>query len=188
MIELMVVIAIVGVLIGLLLPALSRSIGAGKRVVCSSNLRSLHTALTMYMDAGDGFLPFAEFPADFGRGFVEPYDELARFLDAPWPKQGDDGFERLDPWACPSDDAVARDAGTSYMYVPYGIMAYDPSDPGNRANATRLFFDDGQRVFGVGGIDPILFQDTLPFHGEGQPGKNGVRPDGSVVHLKKIVF
>ena len=51
LIELLVVIAIIAVLMGILMPALSRARESAKRTVCSNNLRGLTLAWTMY--AGD---------------------------------------------------------------------------------------------------------------------------------------
>ena len=184
LIELLVVIAVIGVLIGILLPVLSRSIAAGKRVACGSNLRSMHTALTMYMDAGDGFLPYAEFPADFTRGFVAPYDELAGHLDAELSLPVGGGFARTQPWVCPSDYSIFKKIGTSYFYNPYPLFGATPAGERPRGWVTRVFYDNTEHIF----KDPVLFQDVRPFHGKGQPGKNGVRPDGSVIRLPPREF
>src|SRR5687768_14611925 len=48
--ELLVVVAIVGLLAGLLLPALARSREAARRAVCASNLRQVCIAAECYAD------------------------------------------------------------------------------------------------------------------------------------------
>lgn len=53
LIELLVVIAIIAVLMGVLMPALSRVREMGKRMVCQGNIRELALAWNMYADAND---------------------------------------------------------------------------------------------------------------------------------------
>lgn len=54
LIELLVVIAIIAVLMGILIPALSRARENGKRAVCLNNGRQLTLAWMMYADDNDG--------------------------------------------------------------------------------------------------------------------------------------
>jgi len=182
LIELLVVIAIIGVLIGILLPVLSRANAAAKRVACGSNLRSMHTAMVLYMDNGDGLVPFAEFPAAFSRGFTAPYGEIAEHMDVELPRHVDGTFERTQPWACPSDSEKYKKAGTSYLYNIFPLFIMIPPGGNPRATVTRHYFEDSSGVFTSSG-GALLFQDSESFHGEGQPGKNAVRTDGSVMRL-----
>ena len=59
LIELIVVVAIIGTLVGLLFPAIHRAREAGKRVFCASNLRQLHIANVMYADDHGEFVAAA---------------------------------------------------------------------------------------------------------------------------------
>ena len=57
MVELLVVVAILGVLLGLLLPALSHAKESSKETVCANNLRQLGAATLAYLNVWDDHLP-----------------------------------------------------------------------------------------------------------------------------------
>lgn len=62
LIELLVVVAIISLLIALLLPALSHSRKVARQVVCSSNLRSMGTCISMYLEDNDWGMFFQMHP------------------------------------------------------------------------------------------------------------------------------
>ncbi len=88
LIELLVVTAIIALLAGLLLPALSRSKEAGRRTSCLANLRQLHLSITLYAEDHDGFYP--------------GQSETRR-----WPSQLQAYYQSDRILRCPSDDPAA---------------------------------------------------------------------------------
>ncbi len=71
LVELLVVIAVIGILAALLLPALNQAKEKGRRTLCQSNLRQLGMALTLYADEHSQYPTcFRRIPA--GRGAPDP--------------------------------------------------------------------------------------------------------------------
>ena len=116
LVELLVVVGIIALLVGILLPSLSRARIITQRVLCAGNLRSIHQAVSMYVADNDDTYPAATDPVStspfywlwMGRGWraaVEPY------MDGP--------VTQINPsvlW-CKSDPAPAsKYEATSYSY------------------------------------------------------------------------
>jgi len=92
LIELLVVIAVLALLASILLPALSQVREQGRATVCSSNLRSLSTAVYTYAESNDGWFPqwgYAHGGGTAGAAWswintMKPeYGEVARLLRCP---------------------------------------------------------------------------------------------------------
>jgi len=68
LVELLVVISVIGLLMGILLPALSSAREQGRCTVCKSNLKNIGLALRMYLDDYEGKMPSAEpLPGKWGQ-------------------------------------------------------------------------------------------------------------------------
>ncbi len=61
LIELLVVISIIGILVGLLLPAVQSAREAGRRTQCPSNMRNVVLAILAYVNRTNSFPPAAEY-------------------------------------------------------------------------------------------------------------------------------
>lgn len=115
LVELLVVLAILGVLIALLLPAVQQARAAARRASCKNNLRQLGLAIAQYTNSHDGHFPRTSHVAD--RSWVYTLSPYLEKVDA----------MRI----CPEDelrDERLENEGTSYVLNEYLVREVFDSD------------------------------------------------------------
>ncbi len=81
--ELLVVVAIIGILAALLMPALSSAKSKASSISCLNNLRQVGLALTLYASDHDGFYPPRREPTNAWPTTLYPYYKEPRILKCP---------------------------------------------------------------------------------------------------------
>jgi type II secretory pathway pseudopilin PulG len=126
----LVVIAIIGLLIGLLLPAVQAAREAGRRSSCANNIRQLGLGASTYHDARRSFPPHRSPSNQTGvswLGLILPHIENQPIFDRLQPANASYtdplnaalGQNRLDTFLCPSAPSV-RSSGATDMIPGFG--------------------------------------------------------------------
>ena len=128
LIELLVVITIIGILVSITLPTISKVKETAKRVKCLTNLKGFGVAFELYRTANKDLLPYV-LPFHNSQFPPNPNDPslltvLEGYMDATPPYYDENGVLVVtEPYICPSDtDGVGRETGFSYEYWPGALM------------------------------------------------------------------
>lgn len=107
LVELLAVIGIIGVLVGLLIPAVQAVRGTARKVQCQSNLRQIGIAMERFLDRhGDR----GRYPDAVMMPSVAPERPTIRDILKPYVEQNDSLF------GCPCDTKYFAEEGISYEY------------------------------------------------------------------------
>jgi len=139
LIELLVVVGIIGIVIGLLLPAVRTSTEAGRRASCSNNLKQIALALRNYEAEYHALPPACTVdaqgkPLHSWRTLILPYLEQQALYDKvdlskPWDDPANQAaFEaKVYVYQCPSADSLA--SHTPYLAVVGPSSCFRPTEP-----------------------------------------------------------
>ena len=156
LIELIIAIAVVGILAGVLLRTLGRAQREALSIKCRSNLRNLAQAMHMYAVSHGGCLPFpgdVEASAVVVRSVLQPFADADRVFSCPGgpepellPEGSYDWRGTDTPGARDTDDAVARDGDYYAILGPldvgeyqYAIDAIDADNSPESSQYSRTF-------------------------------------------------
>ncbi len=174
LIEVLVVLAIIGILAGLLLPALGRGRDAGRAAGCIGNLHQIGVALTVYVDDSGDRLPICA-------GYLPSHQPgLPPITTTLFP-----GTDTHRVFQCPADRRLFPVEGTSYEWnfwlngAPYSA----PQWAAIYTNEARVIVD---QLFGGRGETPIM-GDADPFHrpGGAWTGKHALYFDARVERVRQ---
>jgi prepilin-type N-terminal cleavage/methylation domain-containing protein len=124
LVEMLVSIAVITVLLGIAIPTMVGAMARARDVRCQANLKGLFPAFDLFRRDHRRALPYADINASFPRGWTQPWDQVAPYLDVPLPRvnAAERRVETWAPFVCPSDGRLAQEHGVSYWYGPWQMM------------------------------------------------------------------
>jgi prepilin-type N-terminal cleavage/methylation domain-containing protein/prepilin-type processing-associated H-X9-DG protein len=207
LVEILVVIAIIGILVALLLPAIQASREAARRTQCQNNMKQATLALQNYESAKKAFPPFCELPRTTtfqpfsAQARLLPYleeENVARLIDldvaVPFTAHPEVAVMRIATFMCPAEQNdrprttptlvyyplnYCLNEGTWFIYDPVSDEAGDGAFAPNRAFKTSQISDGLSRTMAIS--ECKAYQPNL--WDTGKPSTLGVAPPNSPTEL-----
>ena len=185
LVEMLIVLAIIGILVAVLLPVFVRVRAAAQTTTCASNLHQVGLAMTLYANDHNRYYPSAREVAPFGKcGWVsplEPYVKATQVFTCPsadTPQIGSTHYSGEYHSGCPGPEKTTDDDGNMSEYDYYG--SYDLADYSRRMRddsfrspSTSAYVIDGRGLAVYKGTWAWVKQDGehtmhgLPRHNDG---------------------
>lgn len=166
LVELLVVVAIIGIVLALLLPAIQTAREAARRTQCANHLRQLGWAIQQYHDVFQAFPMGSTMPRDplrFGLGwqvFALPFMEHGSLYDSIDPGYGPSGRSQqarltfVTEFTCPSHAAGEAASG------PVPLPATNYSAVAGAGKNGQLILTQDERTCGNSFTDGVLFLES----------------------------
>lgn len=143
--ELLVVMAIVGILAAILYPVIAHAGNNGKKAACLSNLRQIGLALSAYVQDWDSYLP--PFTTSIDPHAERQTDKLLIAALEPYIKNNE-------VWFCPADRYARRQSHPGGAHTDHTLTSYHTL-PTLAFAPVRLRIIDGPWLDGLGGQQSI---------------------------------
>jgi prepilin-type N-terminal cleavage/methylation domain-containing protein/prepilin-type processing-associated H-X9-DG protein len=131
LIELLVVIAIIGLLLAILVPSLQMAKTLAQRIVCSTNLRSIGLANTLYAEEHNGYYVPVMWRYNPGDALIHPWMSNETMRDyvgtSEAQSDSDNRYKLPDEFLCPSDQVSHREMVDS-QWVAWLSYGYNLTD------------------------------------------------------------
>lgn len=166
LVELLVVISVIALLLGVLVPVLSKARNSALRTVCQSNLNSIGLGFRMYLDDNAEIMPIATNMPSLELNDDPPITKfLLPYLSDP------------KVFNCPSDKGQQSTTGQKYFITEGSSYEYNTRLGGRPVSKSRPVERHGEKERNI-----EVMYDYASFHGKaGEPGaKNYLYADGHV--------